>query len=53
MLSEVEALLYIYNKEQFPAIRSNLLCRTPAQKDFHFYRGCENLLKKEILGSTR
>jgi hypothetical protein len=25
--------------ELFPAIRSNLLCRTPAQKDFHCYRG--------------
>jgi hypothetical protein len=22
-----------------PAIRCNLLCRTPAQKDFHCYRG--------------
>jgi hypothetical protein len=25
--------------ELFPAIRCNLLCRTPAQKDFYFYRG--------------
>jgi hypothetical protein len=25
--------------ELFPAIRSNLLCRTTAQKDFHCYRG--------------
>jgi hypothetical protein len=32
-LSEVEEL------EAIPAIRSNLLCRTPAQKDFHFYQG--------------
>jgi len=23
----------------FPAIRFNLLCRNPAQKDFHCYRG--------------
>lgn len=22
-----------------PAIRCNLLCRTPPQKDFHYYRG--------------
>jgi hypothetical protein len=29
----------IFFLELFPAIRSNLLCRTPAQKDFHFYRG--------------
>lgn len=24
-----------------PAIRYNLICRTPAYKDFHFYRGYE------------
>lgn len=22
-----------------PAVRFNLLCRTPSQKDFHFHRG--------------
>jgi hypothetical protein len=26
-------------QELFPAIRFNLLCRTPAQKDFHFSQG--------------
>ena len=32
-------LFHVYNKELFPAIRCNLLRRTPAQKDFRFYRG--------------
>jgi hypothetical protein len=30
---------YLIFWELFPAIRCNLLCRTPAQKDFHCYRG--------------
>jgi hypothetical protein len=28
-----------YFQKLFPAIRFNILCRTPAQNDFHFYQG--------------
>jgi hypothetical protein len=31
-----------------PAIRFNLLWRTPPQKDFHFYRGYGNNFQKNI-----
>ena len=32
-----------------PAIRFNLLWRTPPQKDFHFYRGYDNHFHKSII----